>query len=181
MGLFADMVRRLTALEGALRQMVRLGFVVEVLPDQGRVRVECRDADCLETYTLPVLVHKTRCDQDYWMPDLGEHVVCVFLPIGLQVGFVLGAFYSDQDPTPEGSGDKHHIRYLDGTWLEYDRGSGHLQVQCRGRVTIAAGDKVEIVAPTVEMPQPLITGPGEPELRPVEPSPVPEPMEWPYG
>jgi len=178
---FKDIVQRLSALESALRQMVRIGFVTEVLPEEGKVRVQLRDADCLETFVLPVLVHKTRCDKDYWMPDLGEHVVCVFLPIGLQVGFVLGAFYSIKDLTPEQSPDKHHLRYLDGTWLEYDRASGDLQVHCRGRIVLAAGEGVTIRSPQFKAPPLTVIGPGEPELRPVEPSPIPEPRECPYG
>ncbi len=177
---FEEIVRRLTALEGQVRQMLRLGYVVEVLPEEARVRVECRDADCLQTYTLPVLAPKTRCDKGYWLPDLGEQVLCVFLPLGLEVGFVLGALYSLADVVPVASPDKAHLRWQDGAWVEYDRGSGEMQVHCRGSLTLAA-EEIVLKAGSVKMPDPIITEPGEPELKPVEPSPLPEPEEWPYG
>ena len=177
---FEQIIRRITALEGALRQMVRLGFVVQVIPEEARVRVECRDADMLQTFTLPVLSHKTRCDQDYWMPDLGEHVLCVFLPLGLEIGFVLGAFYSDQDRPPVVSRDKAHVRWLDGTWIEYDRGSGEMQVHCRGKIILAAAEHIELRTPVVRLPAPMIIPPGQPDLAAVEPSPLPESEGWPY-
>lgn len=181
MFMFEEIVRRLTALESAQRQMVRLGYVVEVIPEEAKVRVECQDADALKTYKLPVVSHKTRCDKDYWMPDVGEHVLCVFLPLGLEVGFVLGSFYSLADTPPVISPDKAHIRWLDGSWVEYDRATGEMQAHCRGKLTLTAAEEIELKAPVVKMPTPTIIGPGEPDIKPVEPSPPPEPMEWPYG
>lgn len=178
---FANINRRLTALEGALRQTVRLGYVIEQIPAEGKVRVRMEDADCVDTFKLPVLVHKTRCDKQWWLPDLGEQVVCVFLPLGLEIGFVLGSFYSLQDLPPVDSPDKAHLRFLDGGWLEYDRGTGEMQVHCRKRLVLAAGEEIELRAPVVKLPPPLITAPSQPELRPVEPSPLPIPAEWPHG
>jgi phage baseplate assembly protein V len=178
---FEEIIDRVVALESKLMQIVRIGYVFEVIEAEAKVRVECQDADALKSYKLPVLCHKTRCDKDYWMPDVGEHVLCVFLPLGQEIGFVLGSFYSQKDIVPVVSRDKLHVRFLDGTWIEYDRGSGDMQVHCRGKLTLAAGVEIELKTPIVKMPQPRIIGPGMPELKPVEPSPVPEPMEWHYG
>ena len=171
---------RIVALESQLMQIIRLGYVTRIYEHEGKVRVECQDADVVETFKLPVLCHKTRMDKDYWMPDLHEHVLCIFLPVGQEKGFVLGSFYSEKDLVPVASQDKHHIRYLDGTWLEYDRGSGELQVHCRGKIVLAAVEKIELKAPVVILPTPIIK-PGLPEIKPVEPSPPPPPMEWPYA
>jgi len=178
---FEEMGRRITALEGALRQTVRLAYVIEQIPAEGKVRVRLEDADCTTTMKLPVLVHKTRCDKQWWLPDPGEHVVCVFLPLGLHIGFVVGSLYSLMDLPPVTDPDKTHIRWLDGAWVEYDRASGEMKVHCRGRLTIAAGEEVVFLTPVVKMPVPVIIGPGEPDLHPVEPSPLPVPAEWPYG
>jgi len=174
-------MRKLTGLEGRQENLLRIGYVTEVLEKEAKVRVECQDQDVLKTYKLPVLCHKSRCDKDYWMPDVGEHVLCVFLPYGQHYGFVLGSFYSEKDLPPVASCDKAHIRWLDGTWIEYDRGTHVMQVHCLGKVLIASAEEIELKAPIVKMPNPIITGPGEAEIKPVEPSPIPPPAEWPYG
>ena len=176
---FEEINQRLTALEGALRQIVRTAFVTELFPEEGKVRVEIRDADMIETYKLPVLVHKTRCDKDYWMPDLGEMVVCVFLPHGLQIGFVVGAFFNEKDPVPVPDPEKRHIRFMDGAWFEYDRAAGVMQVHVPKEIILAAGVAVEIRTPVLKAPVPVPTS-GGPELQPVEPSELPPPLEWPY-
>ena len=176
---FEEINQRLTALEGALRQIVRTGFVIELFPDKGKVRVEIRDADMIKTYQLPVLVHKTRCDKDYWMPDLGEMVVCVFLPHGLHIGFVVGAFYNDKDVVPVENKDKRHIRFEDGAWMEYDRAAGVMQVHVPKEIILAAGVAVEIRTPVLRAPVPTPAA-GGPELQPVKPSALPPVLRWPY-
>ncbi len=165
----AALEARLDAVERRLAQTVRVGIVDQVYPQRGTVRVLMPDSQCLESYELPVLTRKTRLDKDWWLPDLGEQVLCLFLPIGLETGFVLGAPWSLSDPPPTPEPDKRQVRFADGAWLEYDRMSGDMQVHCRNKLVIAAGAGVEFRTPAVTMPRPRITGPGEPELRPVEP------------
>ncbi len=159
---------RLDALERRLDQTLRLGLVQQLYPELGAVRVLMPDSQCQTSHILPVLAPKTRCDKGYWLPDLGEQVLCVFLPLGLEVGFVLGALYSLADVVPVASPDKAHLRWQDGAWVEYDRGSGEMQVHCRGSLTLAA-EEIVLKAGSVKMPDPIITEPGEPELKPVEP------------
>lgn len=111
-------------------RLVRVGEVVSVDEQRGTVRVEFKDADGVVSYPLPVLSSKTHEDKAIHLPDLGEHVVCIFLPNGQEEGFVLGAFYSTADEVPVASRDKRHIRFKDGSWFEYDRSthklSGHV-------------------------------------------------------
>ena len=52
---FENLTRRVTALENQLNQLVRIGIVVQVLPDLGKVRCRLHDADCMETFELAVL------------------------------------------------------------------------------------------------------------------------------
>lgn len=105
----------------ALKQVVRVGVVTNTYPDKATVRVKCSDADGLVTWPLRVLAHKTHKDKAYWMPDIGEHVLCVFLPYGHEQGFVIGALYSDQDQVPVADQDKAHTLFDDGSRFEYDR------------------------------------------------------------
>ena len=114
-----------------LNSIIRVAEVDSTDPDKATVRVRLGDDDDLISHDLRVLVRKTHMDKDYWMPDVGEHVLCLFLPFGLEQGFVLGAFYSEKDQPPVQSQDKKHLVYDDGTWLEYDRSehllSGHIK------------------------------------------------------
>ncbi|QJT10227.1 phage baseplate assembly protein V [Oceanidesulfovibrio marinus] len=120
-----DIVRRLEALEAVVMRMIRVGVVTSILPEKGTVRVQLPDVHAggtpLVTRELPVRFDKTCQDKQYQMPDVGEHVLCLFLPNGQEQGCVIGAIYSEADTVPVADPDKRHIRFRDGTWLEYDR------------------------------------------------------------
>jgi len=139
-----ELERRIIELESRVNQMVRVGTVSSLDAGAGTVRVLCPDADSLVSYSLPVLVHKTQDDKHYFMPDVGEHVLCVFLPIGLVQGFVVGSFYSDKDAVPVSSPDKTHITFKDGTVLEYDRDSHILTGNVKGYVDLTVDEDVTI-------------------------------------
>lgn len=128
----------------ALKQAIRVGVVTSTDPAAATVRVKCVDADGLITYPLRVLNHKSVDDKSYWMPDVNEHVLCLFLPYGLEQGFVLGAFYSESDKPPVENQDKHHRIYKDGTWHEYDREEHKLHGNVKGDVDYVIDKDVTI-------------------------------------
>ena len=123
-----------------MESTIRVGVVSSTNPGSGTVRVELPDDDSLVSFDLRVLVRKTHRDQDYWMPDVGDQVLCLFLPFGLEQGFVLGAFYSRPDAVPVSSQDKRHVLFEDGTWLEYDRKSHILSGHIKGSVNALTVD-----------------------------------------
>jgi phage baseplate assembly protein V len=98
----------------------RVGIVQEQDAQLAKVRVVFRDYDEVASWWLPVLAGKTQDDKFYWMPDIGEQVVCL-MDARDEAGAVLGAIYSSADQTPINSADKLHIRFKDGTSTEYDR------------------------------------------------------------
>lgn len=51
----------------------------------------------LKSYDLPIMVKQAKDDKDYWVPDIDEPVICIFLPIGIESGFILGAYYNQKD------------------------------------------------------------------------------------
>lgn len=124
------------ALQEALKHVVRVGTVTTTDPGAATVRVQFHDVDGLVTWPLRVLRQKTLHDQQYWMPDVGEHVLCLCLPNGAEQGFVVGAFYSAVDAPPVQNQDKHHVLYKDGTWLEYDRKEHKLHGVIKGEVDL---------------------------------------------
>ncbi len=131
---FWKLDQAIATVKAALTQTVRVGIVSSVNEKNGTVRVEFGDADAkgqpLVSDELAVLFHKTLLDKFYCMPDVGEHVLCLFLPFGLRQGFVLGAIYSQADGVPKADKDVLHVRMKDGSWFEYHRGehklSGHV-------------------------------------------------------
>ena len=76
------------------------------------------------SYWLPLVVPKTQNDKAYWLPDVGEQVVCL-MDERDEAGVVLGAIYSQADGTPVQSPDKFHLGFKDGAAMEYDR-SAHV-------------------------------------------------------
>ena len=101
---------------------LRLGIVKDQDPSLGRVRVVFDEFDQMLSYWLPIVVAKTQNDKAYWLPDLGEQVVCL-MDERDEDGVVLGAIYSQVDTTPVQSADKFHLGFKDGTAMEYDRAS----------------------------------------------------------
>jgi phage baseplate assembly protein V len=83
------------------------------------------DRDQLTSWWLPVIVPKTQNDKAYWIPDVGEQVVCM-MDERDEDGAVLGAIYSDADLAPVESADKLHWSFKDGSSLEYDRAAHSL-------------------------------------------------------
>ncbi len=118
--------------------LIRVGVVVDVYPQRGSVRVEFKDQDNLVSHELKVLHRKTHKDKDLWMVDVGEEVLCIFLPNAVEVGFVLGAIYSQQDKVPTDSQDKKFIKFEDGTVLEYDRKKHLMRCNIKGDCLITA-------------------------------------------
>jgi phage baseplate assembly protein gpV len=99
---------------------LRLGIVQDQDLALGRLRVTFNEFDQMLSYWLPVVVPKTQNDKTYWLPDIGEQVICL-MDHRDEAGVVLGAIYSQVDATPVQSADKCHIGFKDGTAIEYDR------------------------------------------------------------
>ncbi len=125
-------------------ELIRPAIVVTRYPERGTVRVKMVDVDDMVSSELPVIFRKTHKDKDYWMPDVGEHVVCLFSGQGLEQGFVLGAIYSEADVVPVSSNDKWHKRFEDGTVIEYDRAAHKLTVDVKGDTEITVSGNANI-------------------------------------
>jgi phage baseplate assembly protein V len=100
--------------------MFRVGLVKQQDPQGARVRVMFPDHDQMVSYWLPIVVFKSQDDKAYWLPDLGEQVVCMMDEYD-EAGAVLGAIYSVADTPPVQSADKCHVSFKDGATFEYDR------------------------------------------------------------
>jgi phage baseplate assembly protein gpV len=108
--------------------LFRVGIVQEQDTGRARVRVTFADYDQLRSWWLPVVVPKTQNDKAYWIPDLGEQVVCL-MDAHDEAGAVLGAIYSSADTTPVSSADKWHLGFNDNAAFEYDRAAHVLSLE----------------------------------------------------
>ncbi len=124
--------------ENCINNLIRVGQVSSINAATGAVRVTFNDKDALVSAELPVLNRGSQAVKDYWLPDVGEQVVCVFLPNGksLTTGFVLGSFFSSVDRPPTSNLKMRIIDFGDGTNISYDRMSKALVITCSGTITI---------------------------------------------
>ena len=118
----------------------RVGIVQQQDAAHAKVRVVFPDYDELVSWWLPVIFAKTQNDKAYWIPDVGEQVVCL-MDLRDEAGAVLGAIYSNADLPPVNSADKFHLAFKDGASFDYDR-AGHvldLKFQDNGEIKYDGG------------------------------------------
>ncbi len=167
-GKIIELEEKIKDLRASLTRLVCVGEVVAIDPSQARVRVKLPSHDNLVTDFLPVLYSKTQLDKEYYIPDIGEQVLVLFVPLeGFETGFVLGASYNDVDKVPVNSKDKWHKKFKDGTYMEYDRKEhvfranikgdaeinveGNLIAQVNKNASIIAGSKINLTAPKISI------------------------------
>lgn len=128
---------------------LRLGIVRDQNLSLGRLRVAFNEFDQMLSYWLPVVVPKTQNDKAYWLPDIGEQVVCL-MDERDEAGVVLGAVYSQADTTPVQSADKFHLSFKDGTAIEYDRAAHVLALNFQDTTAITYNSGAHALAFTFE-------------------------------
>lgn len=118
---------------GQLDRLMFIGTVSSQNAGAGMVRVVREDKAGKVTAELAVLQRGTATSKDYWMPAVGDQVLCLQLPNfsgkGIGAGFVLGAFYSTVDTPPGGVAAS--TRVLDHP--------GDMMLTIGGKLTIKAG------------------------------------------
>lgn len=115
-----------------LKSIIRIGEVSSVDASKATARVVFDDFDSIVSYDLQVICRNTFANRDYAMPDIGEDVICLFLPTGTEAGFILGSVYAGEITPPENTVNRRCVEFLDGAKFMYDR-SAHA-------LTISIGD-----------------------------------------
>jgi phage baseplate assembly protein V len=136
-------------IESILKNLFRVGKVSSTNPAAVTVRVTFTDKDNMVSYDLPVLQDSTKDNQDYYMPDIDELVLCLFLPNGLAQGFCLGSFYSSQNPPPIAGQHKWYKKFKDGTTIEYDSKSHVLRIDATGPINIVAAGNINVTGDVI--------------------------------
>jgi phage baseplate assembly protein gpV len=104
----------------SLNPTFRVGIVLQQDPVNAKVRVVFPDYDEMISWWLPIVFFKTQDDKTYWIPDIGEQVVCL-MDLRDEAGAVLGAIYSSVDRPPANSADIFEIAFKDGARFNYNR------------------------------------------------------------
>lgn len=136
-------------MDNVLKNLIRVGRVSSINPGNATARVVFADRQNMVSYDLPVIVRQSLQNKDYYMPDVGEQVLCLFLPSGNAQGFCLGSFYSDADQPPVSDPNKRHVTFGDGTRVEYDRGTHTLTINAQGPVNIIAAGNVNVTGDVI--------------------------------
>ena len=89
-------------MHGVPFEVVRYGTITAVDRKKCMARVLFEDRDDTVSPWLPVMQKNTLHHKFYWMPDIEETAVCLFLSNGQENGLIIGTIYSDVDkPVPE--------------------------------------------------------------------------------
>lgn len=140
------------SLEDKVNELIRHGVVVK--RDEKNMRVCVKFSDTvtkpLTTNWLPVLLPRASGDCYYDLPDIGDKVLCLFLPNGIDTGFVLGSFYGE-NKSPITNGDIYFHKFKDGTYLEYNRKKHKLIASCVGDVELSATGNLKIEAQNISL------------------------------
>lgn len=129
-----------------LQNLIRVGVVSSRNPEKCAVKVIISDQDNMVSNWLPVIVPQSLKNKDYALPDVGEQVVCLFLGNGIETGYCLGSIYSEADVPPTNNGNKRGTWFEDGSYVEWDRGTGDLTIRAKGNINIIADGDITITS-----------------------------------
>ena len=149
-----EMIERLRDLESIVANLFRVGTVSSINEEAATARVTFSDRDNVVSYDLPVITKNTLKNKDYWMPDVEEQVLCLFLPIGIETGFIVGGYYDTKTEKPAATGNKRAAEFEDGTRVEYDREAHKLQIdipETAGTVVINCAGSVTVNSPKIDL------------------------------
>ena len=138
-----------------IKNIIRIGRVSSIDVNTNTARVAFSDKDDLVSGNLMIVNRGSMVDKDYWIPDIDEQVLCLMLPnksgLGLNEGFILGSFFSAEDPPQERSTDVRAVKFGDGTVIKHDRSTGNLTVNATGDISIIAGGTITIQGAVVKI------------------------------
>jgi len=96
--------------------------------------------DNLESGELRILQRGGVKNQDYWMPDVDDEVVCIFPDNDDNFcdGFVAGCLFNEKSPPNAGSQDIQRKDFAGGSYFEFNRSTGDWNINCTGNITMKA-------------------------------------------
>lgn len=115
-------------MQGKLSDILRIGKVASIDEVKCTARVTFEDRQDTISNDLSIIVPFTLKDNFYYMPAIGERVLCVFEPNAIINGYILGSFYAEKRLPPQGKKEKTYVQFEDKTLIEYDKKEHKLSI-----------------------------------------------------
>ena len=127
-----------TDTERALRGMLRTGTVASVNVANNTARVKFDDKDGIASPELHILHRCSGKNKDYWVPDIGDQVLCIFNnnDKNFSTGWILGSYFNEKQPPQVQDLDIMRFDFSDGSHIEYNRKNHTLNVKITGPINI---------------------------------------------
>ena len=116
-------------------RVLRCGYVSAVDYKKGYVKMTYPDLDDAVSDWLPMMTNGT----EYKMPKVGQQVVAVHLPNGMDSGFVLGGYWSDDDKPKSTGAGVFRKDMGEGCYVEFKNGTLTIhapKIELTGDVTV---------------------------------------------
>lgn len=115
--------------------LIMIGTVSAINEDEAKARVLFTDRDDTTSKEIPLTFLRTKGMRVYAMPEVGEQVLCLFLPNGHEEGFIVGAYYNDEFKPPITDKETKMIKFQNGDYVKYK--NGEMEVKCNNVNIIA--------------------------------------------
>lgn len=129
---------------GRSQAVIKIGEVSSVDPAKATARVVFDDDESLVSGELQILQLNSLMNKGYWLPDVGEDVVCLFMGTGLEEGFILGATYAGDVIPPENDQDIRETKFKDGNFIFYNRRDHVLSIKVNDVTVVVKPESVEV-------------------------------------
>jgi phage baseplate assembly protein gpV len=135
---------------------IRVGFISSIDHAKGLAEVafDDRAKEDLVSFPCQMLVPWSSVNKVSTPYDVGEQVVCLFLPNGQAAGFILGSANSASDPLPDegsyGTGI-YSWKFGESVYIKLDRNTGQVDIKAIGDVNISTTGNVNIKAENISL------------------------------
>lgn len=130
-----------------LNDLIKVGEVSAIYPEKCTARVVFDDEDGHVSFELPILQRNTIKTKDQHTVNIGEDVLCIFLPSGPEEGFIVGSFYAGEVTPPESVQTKRTTIFEDGTVFRYDMAAHVAEIIIEGTRIVADRANITVTAP----------------------------------
>lgn len=138
------MKTQLNEIMRVLRNLIRIGMIIDVNSDAGLCRVQTGG---MQTTWLNWLTCRAGRSRVWWAPSVGEQVLLLAIGGELDTAFVLPGIFSDDNPAPSASPDALHMSFPDGAVIEYEPENGALTVSGIKTADVTASDSITATVP----------------------------------
>jgi phage baseplate assembly protein V len=115
----------------------KFGYVVSTNPANCTCRVRFPEDDNVTSFDYQVLQKNVYRNKDYYMPDIGELVLCIRVDC---FGIILGSVYNKKDRTTIYGQDVKGSMFEDGSQFKYERDYRLATAKVNGDIEIFAND-----------------------------------------